>query len=198
MSQHIEFYYDIASPFSYLAWHRLNQLVSEYDAQRTLMPVALADVFAETGNLPPSQVQAKAKYLRRDIDRYANRYRVNFTLNPHFPIDTNLIMRVALVAQENEALEPCTSALFEAMWSDGKNLADESVIKQVLEASGLSSKWVDMAKDERYDTQLNKVSKAAVDRGIFGVPTMFANGEMLFGQDRIWVIDELLGARSPF
>lgn len=198
MSQQIEFYYDIASPFSYLAWHRLNQLVSEYDAQLTLMPVALADVFTETGNRSPAQVQAKAKYLRRDIDRYANRYRVNFTLNPHFPIDTNLIMRVALVAKENEALEQCTSALFDAMWSDGKNLADESVIKQVLEANDLPSKWVDTAKDDSYGTQLNAATKAAVDRGIFGAPTMFANGEMLFGQDRIWVIDELLGARSPF
>lgn len=198
MSQQIEFYYDIASPFSYLAWHRLNQLVSEYDAQLILMPVALADVFNETGNLSPGKVAAKAKYLRRDIDRYANRYRVNFTLNPHFPIDTKLIMKAAFVAKENSALAEYTHALFEAMWSDGKNLADESVFKQVLEANDLPSKWVDDAKDDHYGNQLDSATQAAIGRGIFGAPTMFANGEMLFGQDRIWVIDELLGARSPF
>ena len=198
MSQQIEFYYDIASPFSYLAWHRLNELVDQYDAQLVLVPIALADIFEETGNRSPAYVKAKAKYLRRDIDRYANRYRFNFTLNPHFPIDTTLIMQVAYVAKEHQQLEQYSRVLFDAMWSDGKNLADESILKEVLEANHLDANWVDCGKDSKYVQQLSDATQAAVARGVFGAPTMFANGEMLFGQDRIWVIEELLGARSPF
>ncbi len=64
MSQHIEFYFDISSPFSYLAWHRLNQLTDENDAKIDLKPISLEKVFELTGNRSPAHVAAKLNYLK--------------------------------------------------------------------------------------------------------------------------------------
>lgn len=198
MTQQIEFYYDIASPFSYLAWHRLNELCDQHKAELVLRPVSIASIFKATGNSAPALIAPKAKYLRKDIDRYANRYRVNFTLNPKFPIDTRKIMRGAMAAQDAGVLHEYTEAFFVAMWCDGKDLSDDSVCKQVLTDAHLDAALYDAGDDEANIEALRTKTDEAIQRGLFGLPTMFANGEMLFGQDRLWVIEELLGAVSPF
>jgi len=198
MTQQIEFYYDIASPFSYLAWHRLNQLCDEHKAELVLRPVSIASIFKATGNSAPALIAPKAKYLRKDIDRYANRYRVNFTLNPKFPIDTRKIMRGAKAAEHAGVLKTYTHAFFEAMWCDGKDLTDDLVCRQVLADAGIDPVLYDAGDEESHTQALRDATDDAIQRGLFGLPTMFANGEMLFGQDRLWVIEELLGAVSPF
>lgn len=199
MAQVIEFYYDFGSPYSYLAHKRLQQLKSEYDAIVEYKPVLLGGIFKAVDNRPPISVLPKGSYMLTDLQRYATRYRVPFRMNPFFPINSVKLMRAAIAAQSTDQLEAYSEAIFQAMWEDGKNLADDSVIADVLDKAGLNSSELIAANDDpQFKEQLRANTEAAVDRGLFGVPTMIMGAEVFFGQDRMFFIEEQLTTKAAF
>src|SRR6185437_11570257 len=90
-----------------------------------------------TGNSPPLNVPAKLKWLFDDLQLWAMRENVPFAMNPHFPLNSVKLMRGALVAQRREELPVYSAAVFQAMWRDGRNLAEADEVAATLARSGL-------------------------------------------------------------
>ena len=84
MSKQVDFYYDYGSPTAYLAWARLPELCSRYDATLNYCPILLGGVFKATGNSTPALIKPKAKWLFQDIARHAEHYGVPYQMNPFF------------------------------------------------------------------------------------------------------------------
>ncbi len=189
MSKSVDFYYDYVSPTAYLAWTQLTKICAEAGATLNYKPMLLGGVFKATGNTPPVQVAGKGAWLRDDIIRHAEYYGVPFAMNPHFPLSTVTIMRGAMWALATEHIEQYNKAMFEAVWVNQKNMADKDVIAEVLESSGFVTEPIlDASGQPEIKKALIDATGTAVERGVFGAPTMFVNGEMHFGQDRIdWV-----------
>jgi 2-hydroxychromene-2-carboxylate isomerase len=101
MSQSVEFYFDVGSPASYLAYTRLRRICDETSATLIYRPILLGAVFKAPGNASPSDVPAKARYSIKDLARVAKRHQVPLTFNPHFPINTLSLMH-ALTAVQSE------------------------------------------------------------------------------------------------
>ncbi len=199
MAQVIEFYYDFTSPYSYLAHKRLQQLKDEYDAIVEYKPVLLGGIFKATENRPPIAVAPKGSYMLTDLQRYATRYRVPFRMNPYFPINSVKLMRGALAAKQQGNLEQYSDAIFQAMWEDGKALGDDTVIADVLNKAGLNGSELLAANDDApIKEQLRLETDKAVERGLFGVPTMIMGAEIYFGQDRMFFIEEQLTTKASF
>lgn len=197
MSKRVEFFFDFGSPTAYLAWTQLPQLCKQAGAQLVYRPLLLGGVFKATGNQSPVSIPAKGRYMNQDIQRFAKRYGVPLQFNPFFPINTLYLMRAAAGMQlhQPEKLESFIQAIYQAMWVDGKNTGDANVLNQVLLDAGFEPAVIlGMIEESSVKEQLKENTEEAIQRGVFGAPTMFVNDQMFFGQDRLDFVREALEA----
>ncbi len=197
MSKTIEFYFDFGSPTAYLAYKRLRQLEQQYSCVIEYKPVLLGALFKATNNVSPAMIPAKAKYMMaHDLPRFAKRYNVAFTMNPNFPINTLPLMRGAHAAKEMDCFDQYCEALFDGLWQKGANLGDMKVISEILDATGIkSSELLARVQSPEIKESLLTLTQEAIDRDLFGVPTIFIEDEMFFGQDRLDFIEERLASK---
>ena len=195
MSKAVDFYFDVGSPASYLAATQLPRLCKEAGAQLNYKPMLLGGVFQATGNASPAAIPAKGRYTFDDLARHADRYGVRFHRNPHFPINTLMLMRGAVGMQRDrpEHFVAYLDAVFNAIWIDGENMNDAMVVARTLEAAGLAADRVmALVNDSTVKEALKQNTTEAVARGVFGAPTMFVGSEMFFGQDRLEFVRQAL------
>jgi 2-hydroxychromene-2-carboxylate isomerase len=191
----VEFYFDVGSPAAYLAWTQLPALCHDAGAELVLRPVLLGGVFQATGNQSPVTVAAKGRYMWDDLSRYAARYRVPFSNNPHFPINTLALMRVAVGLQLREPgrLPAFLDTVFGAIWAEARHMGDPEVVASVLASAGFDAQTLlALAQDAEVKDRLKTLTAEAVARGIFGAPTMFVGPRMFWGQDRLDFVKEAL------
>ena len=194
MSKTLEFYFDFASPTAYLAHKRLQQLRDQYGLDIEYKPMLLGGVFKATGNTTPIAVPAKGKYmLESDLPRFSRRYGVTLHMNPHFPINTLNLMRAVFAARRLDCLQPYIDTVFDAVWVEGKNMGDLEVVGQTLAEHGLDAPaLMALSQESEIKAALISATEEAVARGAFGAPTMYLDGEMFFGQDRLDFVEEAL------
>ncbi|ROM62369.1 disulfide bond formation protein DsbA [Pseudomonas brassicacearum] len=195
MSKSVEFYFDLGSPTTYLAYTQLPTLCAQTNSQLVYRPMLLGGVFKATGNASPVTIPAKGPYLFKDLNRFAKRYGAAFKLNPYFPINTLLLMRAVTGMQlrHPERFEAFIDCLFRALWVDGRNLNDPATVAAVLDEAGFDPEYVlAMTTDEQVKQALKTATEEAIERGVFGAPSMFVGDELFFGQDRLDFVREAL------
>jgi 2-hydroxychromene-2-carboxylate isomerase len=191
----VEFFFDFGSPATYLAWTQLPRICAETEARLVYRPMLLGGVFQATGNASPVTVPAKGKYMLADLARYADRYGVPLRFNPHFPINTLVLMRgaVGMQMREPQRFADYLKVMFEAMWAEGRNMGDATVVAEVLAQAGFDASAVlALTVDPAVKDALKANTEEAVRRGAFGAPTFFVGDEMFFGQDRCEFVREAL------
>jgi len=197
MTKSVEFYFDFGSPASYLAATQLPALCEEAGAELIWKPMLLGGVFQATGNHSPATIPAKGPYMMKDLTRFARRYGVTFQFNPDFPINTLLLMRgaVGMQMKEPERFAAYVDAMYRAMWAEPRNLNDPATVGAVLQEAGFDAgKMLALANSPDVKDRLKAVTQEAVERGIFGAPTMFVGKQMFWGQDRLDFVREALAA----
>jgi 2-hydroxychromene-2-carboxylate isomerase len=190
-----DFYFDFGSLASYLAHTQLPALCAQTGATVNYKPMLLGGVFQATGNRSPASVAAKGAYIFKDFDRFAKRYGVPLNLNPNFPINTLMLMRVAigLQAQNDARLNAYMDAVYKAIWVDSLNLNDPAITGAALQAAGFDPMaLLAISNDPAVKEQLKSATQEAIDRGIFGAPTLFVGNQMFWGQDRLDFVREAL------
>lgn len=191
----VEYFFDVGSPTTYLAWTQLPALCERAGATLVYRPMLLGGVFQATGNASPANVAAKSRYMNGDMARYARRYGVPLVVNPHFPINTLMLMRGAagLQLKQPARFDDYLAAVFKAMWIDGLNLNDPAVTGQMLARAGFDpTELLALTADADVKAALRATTDEAIARGVFGAPTMFVGDEMFFGQDRLEFVREAL------
>ena len=179
-------FFDFGSPTAYLAHTQLSAIAERSGAELVYRPMLLGGVFQATGNTTPAAIPAKGKYMGRDIARCAARYGEPYHSNPHFPVNTLNVMRGAVAAQQDGVLKSYMDAVYRAVWVDQKNTADPEVFAEVLVIAGLDAEnFAERIQDPAIKDGLKSNTQEAVERGVFGAPTMFVGEEMFFGQDRL-------------
>lgn len=195
MTKNLDYYFDFGSPASYLAFTQLPALIAQTGAKVIFKPILLGGVFQATGNQSPATIPAKGKYTFTDFARFAKRYGVPLATNPHFPINTLLLMRAAmgLHMTDDARFVPYCNTIYQAIWVDALYMSDPAVVGQVLTAAGLdAASIVALANAQNTKDALKAATEAAVARGVFGAPTFFVDEQMFWGQDRIDFVREAL------
>ena len=198
MSRTLEFYYDYGSPYSYLADTQVEALARRAGATLVRKPMLLGGVFKATGNASPANLKEKSAWSAFDMPMWARHYGVPFAPNPHFPVNTLVLMRGATAAQLDGTFERYHPAIYKAMWVDGRNLNDIAEVAAVLTAAGLDArKFGERVQDQDVKDRLKATTEEAVARGVFGAPTCFVSDKMFFGNDRLAFVEMALKGNLP-
>jgi len=190
MTHPIELFYDFRSPYSYLAFTQLREM----DVDITLRPMRVLEVMEAVGNVPTTLTcAAKGRYARADLARWAQRY--DLVLNPSDmrANDGDACSRAVLAAQTPADAATITLALYRACWSEGKALATKDDILAVIDAAGVDADAIGKRIDAPETiAQLDANTREAVERDVFGSPTLFVGDAMYFGNDRLDFVREHL------
>ena len=200
MTRSVEFFFDFGSPASYLAYTQLPRIAAQFAASIVWRPMLLGGVFKAVGNASPAAVPAKGRWMFGDLNRWAQRYGVAFTHNPHFPVNTLTLMRIATGVQmrQPQDFERCCDALFGAMWREPRNLGEATELAQVLAQAGFDADaTLALASLADVKARLIATTEEAVARGVFGAPSYFVGEQLFFGQDRLDFVREALAQAAP-
>lgn len=190
MRQRIEFFYDFRSPYSYLAFTQLRGM----DADLMLRPMPVLKVMEAVGNVPTTiTCAAKGRYARADLARWAQRYAIALNPSDMRKNDGDACARAVLAATSPGDAAAITLALYRASWSEGKPLAAKDDILAAIGAAGIDAAPVAERMDSPHVlAQLDANTSEAIERGVFGAPTIFVGDAMFFGNDRLDFVREHL------
>ena len=191
MSIDAEFHFDFGSPNAYLAHRALPGIAVRTGVSFCYVPVLLGGVFKLTNNVSPAVsmqgICNKREYMQLEMQRFIRRHQISeFKWNPNFPVNTLQIMRLAVASAHEGVFAKTVAALFAAMWQDARKMDDPETIRETLDAAGLNAgALMARAQSQEVKDELARNTQSAVDRGSFGSPTLFVNGEIWFGKDRL-------------
>jgi 2-hydroxychromene-2-carboxylate isomerase len=202
MSATIEFVFDFASPNSYLAYRALPPILERTGARLAINPCLLGGIFKATGNVAPSVafagVKGKLDYETLEFRRFVAKHGIDkFRDNPHFPVNTLMLMRGYVAARAAGVDAAYLEMGLEGLWEEGLKLDDREVLARRIDSAGLdSASLLAAAQTDRVKLKLADNTAAAVARGVFGVPTFFVGDEMFFGKDRLGQVEEAVQSAS--
>jgi len=184
MPQIFDFFYDLGSPYSYLASTQLAGIEQRTGAKARLLPITLGGLRKVTGHqIPPPQ---QLKYMSEDTARWAHHYGVRMQIPKAFPIGTIQALRACVAADRRDRATEAMHGLFAAYWAEGEDISDASVIERALTGAGLDGKaLVAATQDQQIKDSLRKNTDLALARGVFGVPMLFVGDRSFWGNDRL-------------
>ncbi|MSQ03598.1 MAG: 2-hydroxychromene-2-carboxylate isomerase [Myxococcales bacterium] len=179
----LEFFFDFASPFAYLAATQVVALSRRTGVQLVLRPLLLGGLFRAVGQVDvpiAAMSEVKRKYTLRDLGRWARWWGVPLVWPAAFPLRTVLPLRVFL--QEPTPARMLT--LFRAAWAQGEDIGRAGVL------AGLGVSATELATAEQQRAPLIEATAYAVAAGVFGVPSFVVDGgEVIWGQDRLDMVE---------
>jgi 2-hydroxychromene-2-carboxylate isomerase len=182
----IDFYFDISSPYSYLAHTQIRKYEKETGEKINYMPIFLGGLHRLADITAPGLNPLKGKYLIKDLKLFADKYKIKYQFNRYFPIKTIQIMRGAIVAGQNDYFQNYIDKFFIAAWVDSLNLNDEKIFEKFLKNMDINySDFIQKLSNPKIKDELKDRTDTAFKKGIFGAPTFVVNGKMFWGQDRL-------------
>jgi 2-hydroxychromene-2-carboxylate isomerase len=195
MTEPLAFYFDYRSPYSYLASTQLTDLAAAHGRTIRYVPFDVLALMKIVGNRPTTvECEAKGRYARNDLARWAQRYGVGFARNPGLRrFDFGQLGCVTLAAIAQGTGEACVLALFTAAWNGDDDLSDRATLAGVLDRAGLDGAAL-LQQAETEGERFAACTQEAAARGVFGAPTVFVGDDMFFGNDRLDFVREALAA----
>ncbi|MDF1719820.1 MAG: 2-hydroxychromene-2-carboxylate isomerase [Minwuia sp.] len=194
MSQQIEFFWDIGSTNTYFALHLLRPLARKHNATILLRPFNLGYVFRHHNYVLMEEPAAKISNRIRDLERWAERYDLPFRVPDVFPIKTSRALRGALAARELGREDAYMDAIFRRYWEENDHsIAELSGLHAVAAEIDLDPDgFVALLESDPIKQALIQETTEALDRGIFGAPSILVGEELFWGKDRMEFVEDAL------
>jgi 2-hydroxychromene-2-carboxylate isomerase len=197
MPKKLEFFYDCSSPWTYLAFSKIEEVAAHHDAELIWRPILVGGLFNTVnpsvyeGRAKP--VPVKAKYYDKDLRDWAQFYGLKIGNPTVFPVNSVKAMRGAFVANEHRIIAQYSRRVFESYWGDDRDISQDEVMREIVRDVGLDEKefFTKITSDE-YKAKLRENTEELIARGGFGSPTIFVEGSMFFGNDRLPLVEHAL------
>lgn len=196
-----EFLFDFGSPNAYLAHRTIPAIEQRQGIRFSYVPILLGGVFKLTNNQSPvsafGNVRNKLAYERLERQRFIVRHGITaYRDNPYFPVNTLLIMRGAVAADQECVLAAYVGAMFCAMWEQGLKMDDPELVRATLDQAGLDgARLLALTQEAAIKDRLLRNTADAVERGVFGAPSFFVGDDLYFGKDRLTDVEAALALR---
>jgi 2-hydroxychromene-2-carboxylate isomerase len=188
MPEPIDFYFEFASPYGYLASTQIDALAGRHGRTVAWHPIMLGAAFKETGAKPLTQTPLKGPYLLHDVPRFARLLGVPVRLPPVMPMNSLAASRACVWLEEDspDQSKRLAQALFRAHWGEGRDLSAPEAVADVAADFGIErDDLLGAVADQRIKDRLKDQTRAAIERGVFGSPFIFVDGEPFWGADRL-------------
>ena len=186
MNKNFEFYFDFISPYSFLAHKEIRKKEKKGEIVVKYKPVLLGGLHNLHGIKAPAFIPSKAKFMIRDCKLVAEKNKIKFKFNSYFPIKTVNLMRGVFIAQEDGFKNYYIDSIFEAMWRDGLNMNENTIVEKILKNMEINPKTFFLRlTSQNIKNLLKKGTDEAFKKGIFGAPTFLVNNKIFWGQDRL-------------
>ncbi|MBW2279369.1 MAG: 2-hydroxychromene-2-carboxylate isomerase [Deltaproteobacteria bacterium] len=190
----VEFFFDCSSPWTYLAFHRIEDVCTEAGADLVWRPILVGGVFNAVNESVYEQrsnpVPAKARYYVKDLRDWARDYGLEIGQPSVFPVNSVRAMRAAYVALDQGLLPAWARAVFESYWGDLDDISQPDVLRRIAGRVGLDADdLLERIERPEYKQRLRGATEELIERGGFGSPTLFVDGDdMYFGNDRLELV----------
>jgi len=191
VAMEVEVYYDVSSPYTYLAFTRLFDVIERYGAKLTLLPVYLGGLFKTLGRTLPHP--SKLTYMQKDLNDWASFLGVPLKFPSVFPLNSIQVQRGAVWMKDRGLEEDYVKRVFPAYWVEDRDLSKDEELLDIVSSLGVDSQdFLQGVRSEEVKQKLKEITEAALSRGAFGVPTFFVSGEMFWGNDRLLFVEKKL------
>jgi 2-hydroxychromene-2-carboxylate isomerase len=193
MTRSIDYYFDIISPYSYIAHKKIEKVKREKNIVFNYKPILLGGLHKLANITPPAFNEFKMKNMKNDCEMVSSKNHIPFRWNEKFPINSISIMRGYLFIDE-ENKEQYIDAFFEAYWKYNQDLSLQSNFNKIIEKLNIDPLIIQKGiKDENIKEKLKQLTNKAFSKKVFGAPTFMYNEKIFWGQDRLeYAIDECL------
>ena len=194
----VSFYFDFGSPNAFFCHRVIPAIEQRTGVTFDYVPVLLGGLFKLTGNQSPAVafagIKNKPEYDRLEMHRFIARHGItDFLFNPHFPINTLQLMRVAVAAQEIGVFPAYVDAMMDAMWTCGLDMGQPDIVADTLSAAGLpTDRILALSQSPEVKQRLLDNTNQAFEKGAFGIPTFLVGDELYFGKDRLRDVEEAI------
>jgi 2-hydroxychromene-2-carboxylate isomerase len=192
MSSHIDFYFDIISPYSYIAHKKIQKIKEQQKIIFNYKPILLGGLHNLAGISAPAFNKYKIKNMQSDCELVSKKNNISFKWNLKFPINSLSIMR-GYLSVENSQKEDYLNIFFNAYWRDNLDLSSEKEFSKLLENLKIDSKiFFDKITQQSIKDTLKQLTNDAFEKEVFGAPTFIVNNKIFWGQDRLeYALEEL-------
>lgn len=186
--QDADWYFDFVSPFSYFAWRRLGELPA--DLRIAYRPILFAALLKHWGQKGPAEIASKRIWTYRWCTWWAAEHSIPFRMPSAHPFNPLPYLRLAIAANgTREAID----FIFNALWTTGADPSDEDVLGELITRLGIDRARLSA---EEVKTALRRETDAALDRKIFGVPTLVIDDELFWGAEALEFVKAYVADRS--
>ena len=192
MSSHIDFYFDIISPYSYIAHKKIQKIKEHQKVIFNYNPILLGGLHNLAGISAPAFNKFKMKNMQSDCELVSKKNSISFKWNLKFPINSLSIMRGYISVNDNQK-EDYLDTFFNAYWRDNLDLSSEKEFSKLLESLKIDSKiFFDKITQQSIKDNLKQLTNDAFEKEVFGAPTFIVNNKIFWGQDRLeYALEEL-------
>ncbi len=193
----IEFYFDVISPYAYLAWTRIEALAQRHGRGLEVKPALFAAMLGHHGHLGPAEIPPKRRYIFKNVLRLAHDLGEPLSPPPAHPFNPLLALRVVTALPQADRPEVVT-ALYRATWGGGGGVASADDVRAALLGLSLDVEaLLAAAVTPENKARLRDETAAAIAKGVFGVPTVVADGELFWGLDALGHVEAFLRGEDP-
>ncbi len=192
MSNHIDFYFDVISPYSYIAHKKIQKIRENQKTIFIYKPILLGGLHNLAEINAPAFNKFKMKNMQSDCELVSKKNDISFTWNSKFPINSLSIMRGYLSIDDSQK-EKYLDIFFNAYWRDNLDLSSEQEFSKLLDTLEIDSNiFFDKIKQQSIKDDLKKLTSDAFEKEVFGAPTFIVNNKIFWGQDRLeYALEEL-------
>ena len=193
MTKSIDFYFDIISPYSYIAHKKIEKITKEKNIVCNYKPILLGGLHKLAEITAPAFNQFKMKNMKNDCELVSNKNHISFKWNKKFPINSISIMRGYLFINK-EKRKDYLDKFFNAYWRDNVDISIQKNLTEILNTLEIDQvSFLDGISNQKIKDELKELTTGAFHKEIFGAPTFIYNNKIFWGQDRLeYAIDEFL------
>ena len=192
MSSYIDFYFDVISPYSYIAHKKIQKIKESQKVIFNYKPILLGGLHNLAGINAPAFNKYKMKNMQSDCELVSKKNNISFIWSTKFPINSLSIMRGYISLNETQK-DDYLNTFFDAYWKGNLDISSEKEFSELLGSLKIDSKiFFEKIKQQSIKDDLKKLTSDSFEKEVFGAPTFIVNNKIFWGQDRLeYALEEL-------